>query len=182
MSKSSTKGVSGLDARSGKANATGSNETSSDTRETPKSTNPMPARPTKPTTNGDKNTESKEGRSANKEDEYEDVDGNLEELENRVEEMERQFIREEAEVDVPLVARPKTPTQEDVDKHNATHATYKSWCKHCVRGLAMRDKHSKRKNKSSTQKRGKFGMVDVPDTEAAVDGVTKYSFRLHAHG
>ena len=99
----------------------------------------------------------------------------IEELENRVEELERQLTREENEADVPLVSRPEVPTREQVEQHNATHATYKAWCKHCVRGLATRDKHVTKKMKGKKYKRTKIGQVDVPDTEEPRNGVTKYS-------
>ena len=108
----------------------------------------------------------------------------IEELEERVEGLERQLTREEEEVNVPLVGQPETPTQEQVDKHNATHATFKRWCKHCVRGLATRDKHVTTRTKGKRMKRVKFGQVDVPDTEEAKNGVTKYSIdymRMDSH-
>ena len=75
---------------------------------------------------------------------------------------------------MPLVSRPDTPTKGDVERHNATHATFKSWCKHCVRGLATRDRHVTKKTKGKTQQRTKFGQVDVPDIEEKKGGVTKY--------
>ena len=99
----------------------------------------------------------------------------IDELENRIEELERQLTREEDEDPVPLVKRPEMPTQEEVDRHNTTHATFKPWCKHCVRGLAMRDKHVTKKMKGKRYKRTKMGQVDVPETEEPKDGVTKYS-------
>ena len=108
----------------------------------------------------------------------------IEELEGRVEDLERQLTREEEEIEVPLVGQPETPTQEQVDQHNATHATYKSWCKHCVRGLATRDRHPKARMKGKQIKKTKFGEYEVPDTEENKKGVTKYSIdymRMDSH-
>ena len=67
-----------------------------------------------------------------------------------------------------------TPTKEMIDKHNATHAEFKSWCKHCQKGLAMRDRHKRKKTKDK-YKRRRLGEIDVPDTEEPEDGHTKFS-------
>ena len=71
-----------------------------------------------------------------------------EELEHRVELMEKQLEREDKEPDAAVIARPDKPTKEQVERHNASgHAQFKNWCKHCVRGLATRDRHINKKNK-----------------------------------
>ena len=43
--------------------------------------------------------------------------------------------------DTPMVANPENPTQEEIEKHELTHANYKGWCKFCKMGLARRDAH-----------------------------------------
>ena len=99
-----------------------------------------------------------------------------EDLEKRIEEMEKKLMEKDEEV-VPLVKDTELPTQEEVDSHNATHAEYKSWCKHCNAGLATRDQHRNKANKTKKKgyKYGKFGEIIVPDVEAPVDGVIKLS-------
>ena len=43
----------------------------------------------------------------------------------------------------PMLRDPGEPTQEEVDQHNLTHAAFRSWCPHCVRGRAKNAPHRK---------------------------------------
>ena len=36
---------------------------------------------------------------------------------------------------------PCEPTREEIDSHNLTHAQFKSWCPHCVRGRGKNSPH-----------------------------------------
>ena len=47
------------------------------------------------------------------------------------------------EADVRRIMR--TPGKIAVDEHNATHAEYEAWCKHCAMGQAVSDHRRKRK-------------------------------------
>ena len=48
-------------------------------------------------------------------------------MEDRVIDIETQMASEE-EKKVPMVANPELPSQAEVDRHNLTHANFKSWC------------------------------------------------------
>ena len=48
---------------------------------------------------------------------------------------------EEEAADAPLLRDPGEPTQAEVDQHNLTHAAFRSWCPHCVRGRARNNPH-----------------------------------------
>ena len=99
----------------------------------------------------------------------------IEELEERVAKMEREMSRGEGK-HTPLVANPECPSKEEVEAHNATHGMFQNWCKHCVRGMATRDKHARKKKEARGQyRRTKFGEVDVPDTEEPKKGASKFS-------
>ena len=39
------------------------------------------------------------------------------------------------------MAEPKMPSREEMEKHNATHAEYRTWCPHCVAGRGMASHH-----------------------------------------
>ena len=95
----------------------------------------------------------------------------IEDLEKRVEEMEKQLSREE-DGEVPVLKAPQLPSKEEVERHNATHAQFQPWCKHCNAGLARRDKHVTKTGKAD--KTGKFGEADVPDVSQD-DGPAKFS-------
>jgi hypothetical protein len=100
-----------------------------------------------------------EGKDA---DEINEIDKMLE----RVEELEEQFEREGEEADVKVVKDVDTPTQEQIKRHEATHTPYRRWCKECNKGLAIRDKHGRKKRRKNK---------NVPDTETLETGQTKYS-------
>ena len=42
---------------------------------------------------------------------------------------------------VPVLRDPGEPTQAEVDQHNLTHAAFRSWCPHCVRGRGRNAAH-----------------------------------------
>ena len=96
-------------------------------------------------------------------DEIKEIDKMLE----RVEELEDQLKRESEEGDVKIVKDVETPTHEQVTRHEATHTPYKRWCKECNKGLAMRDKHGRKKKRE---------IKKVPDTETSENGQTTYIF------
>ena len=105
----------------------------------------------------------------------------IEEFEERVREVEK-LVATREESGVPMVPDVRTPTQEEVDQHNLTHAQYQPWCPHCNKGLAARDAHRRKRKKG--YKYGRFGEIKVPDTEANEDGVTKFSMdyaKLKSH-
>ena len=81
----------------------------------------------------------------------------FEEMEKIMQDLEKQLLREEAQEDVPAVSVPEKSIEEEVEKHNLTHAQHRSWCKHCNRGLAQRDRHKIKKG----YKYGKDGYIDV---------------------
>ena len=97
----------------------------------------------------------------------------------RVEELYEQLTKEDDGVEVPTATGVETPTQEQLERHEATHTSYKRWCRHCNAGLAARDAHKDKKtqniNKHRKIKPRKFGEAGVPDTEAPKDGQTKSS-------
>ena len=52
-------------------------------------------------------------------------------------------------IEAKLMSKPIEPTQEEIDKHMATHIPFRSWCPHCVMGKAKNNKPQKRKESSS---------------------------------
>ena len=40
-----------------------------------------------------------------------------------------------------ICRRPLAPTKAEVEEHNRTHAEYRSWCPHCVRGKSVAMHH-----------------------------------------
>ena len=40
-----------------------------------------------------------------------------------------------------LKRHPSNPTKEEIDKHNLTHAKYRSWCATCNRAALKEDRH-----------------------------------------
>ena len=40
-----------------------------------------------------------------------------------------------------ICKRPDAPTKIEVEEHNRTHAEYRSWCPHCVRGKSISMQH-----------------------------------------
>ncbi len=95
----------------------------------------------------------------------------IEKLEERVKDMEQQVRREEEGLEAPMVKDVEVPTEEGVARHNLTHTNFKSWCKYCQMGAAQRQPH-RRKDK---YKRDSHGMVEVPDTEVAENGIAKFN-------
>lgn len=137
MKNPSTKGLSGLDASDNEATDVDT-DPKADAKAT-KSKAPKLVRPSAEQNNEKDTTES--------EDEI------FKELENRIEDMEKRIMKEEDETNVPTIKGPEIPTKEQVERHNATHANFKSWCVHCQKGLAMRDKHTTKKKKKDKYKR-----------------------------
>ena len=46
-------------------------------------------------------------------------------------------------------ASPRTPSQREVDEHNAEgHVNFRSWCDHCVRVQAVNERHRKIKDEA----------------------------------
>ena len=41
-----------------------------------------------------------------------------------------------------IMRRPYTPTQAEIEEHNATHLPYRAWCPHCVAGRGISGHHS----------------------------------------
>ena len=103
-----------------------------------KSPNSKPVRPKTKQLNAASNDEA--------EAKTEDVE-EIEELEKRVEEMERRLAGGDEPEGGAVVKAPELPSRDEVERHNATHAKFQSWCKHCNAGLATRDKHITKKTK-----------------------------------
>ena len=51
-------------------------------------------------------------------------------------------VGEEEAQAVDTLPTPYLPTQSERDDHELTHATYRSWCGHCVNGRGIEMKHS----------------------------------------
>ena len=113
--------------------------------------------------NGSPNHVDDKGTDKEGADEVDEIDKLLE----RVEELEEQLEREGKESEVKVVQDVETPTQEQIDRHEATHTPYRRWCKECNKGLAIRDKHAKKKKVPNRNK--------IPDTEEAKNGQVKFS-------
>ena len=80
--------------------------------------------------------------------------------------VEQYFDDEQSEAkNVPVFTTPEEPTKEQLEKHQATHIPYVSWCKHCFTARAIRYHHTIG---------GRKPMV-VPDIETGVNGPTKFS-------
>ena len=54
-------------------------------------------------------------------------------------------------VDAKGKRAPSMPTDEEVEKHNLTHAQFRDWCEHCVRGKAHGDSHKYDRKKGSRE-------------------------------
>jgi hypothetical protein len=104
-----------------------------------------------------------------------DID-EIDELRARVDELARQHAEKDT-MNIPMIRNPNEPTQEEVDKHELTHANFKPWCSHCQAGLAQRDRHVRKAPRATNRckKRNIDGDADVPDTEAPDQGVAKFS-------
>ena len=48
---------------------------------------------------------------------------------------------EERASGIKVIPDVSQPTQEELEEHNATHAQYRSWCPHCVRGRGQASHH-----------------------------------------
>ena len=42
---------------------------------------------------------------------------------------------------IKVVPEVYQPTKEELEEHNATHAQYRAWCPHCVRGRGQANHH-----------------------------------------
>ena len=79
-------------------------------------------------------------------------------LEKKVHRLEEELEKHQPTDRTSMVANPDSPSTEERERHELTHANHKSWCKHCQKALAMRDKHTtKGKSKASHEynQRGK---------------------------
>ena len=47
-------------------------------------------------------------------------------------------------LEAKIACKPCMPTQDEVDRHNATHVRFRSWCPFCVAGKAKANPHFKR--------------------------------------
>ena len=45
---------------------------------------------------------------------------------------------------VKVAPDPGQPSKADIERHEATHAEYRSWCPHCVRGRGVASGHSRK--------------------------------------
>ena len=45
----------------------------------------------------------------------------------------------------PVVRVPRTPTQKEIDAHEATHIPHEEWCEFCMSGRGRNKAHRKRK-------------------------------------
>ena len=48
---------------------------------------------------------------------------------------------EERAPGIKVVPEVYQPTKEELEEHNATHAQYRAWCPHCVRGRGQASHH-----------------------------------------
>ena len=87
----------------------------------------------------------------------------LEELETKLAE-QFENIEGAGREDPPIIKAPIGPTQEEWERHQATHTPYAAWCKHCVAARNARRSHPSH---------GRKGEM-VPDVEQG-DGPTKVS-------
>ena len=51
---------------------------------------------------------------------------------------------EEEGQDAKVACKPCMPTEEEVEKYNATHIPFRSWCPYCVAGKAKCNPHFKK--------------------------------------
>ena len=100
----------------------------------------------------------------------------IDQLRARVDEMARMHGSYDSGK-TPMVKNPHEPTEEEVLRHNLTHANFKPWCPHCQAGLAQRDKHARKNGakKKSFSKQDAQGDADVPDCESPKNGHAKFS-------
>ena len=52
-----------------------------------------------------------------------------------VQRMEEELEKYKAPDRTPMVTNPDSPSKEERERHELTHANHKSWCKHCQRAL-----------------------------------------------
>lgn len=71
---------------------------------------------------------------------------------------------------------PSMPTDEEVEQHNLTHAQFRDWCEHCVRGKAQGESHRYDKKRGSREMSKPMIAVDYMDTKSE-----KHRVR-HGHG
>ena len=81
------------------------------------------------------------------------------ELEKKVSKLEEELEKYKPTDRTPMVANPESPSAEERERHELTHANHKSWCKHCQKALAMRDKHVV-KGQSATKR--KYRNKEIP--------------------
>ena len=99
----------------------------------------------------------------------------IEVLRQRVDDLAKQRAEEDT-VKVPMLRGPHQPTQEEVERHELTHANFKPWCSHCQAGLAQRERHVRKNKKLKTfKKRTAKDDADVPDVEKPIEERSKFS-------
>ena len=80
-----------------------------------------------------------------KEEEEEEKDEGKEDKEAEESEEEKDQEQEDAgheeNEDVKVPRSPYTPTKAEKDRHDATHAQYRSWCPHCAKGRGKESPH-----------------------------------------
>ena len=47
-------------------------------------------------------------------------------------------------LEAKVMSKPSDPTQDEIDRHMATHIPFRSWCPHCVAGKAKNNRHRRR--------------------------------------
>ena len=100
------------------------------------------ANPAQSTPADDKSTAPEPVRPMKKKDEVTAENAEMDEIDElieRVEKMERSMNVAEEETEIPVIKEHEKPSAEEVARHEVAHAHYKSWCKYCNQGLAIRD-------------------------------------------
>ena len=64
---------------------------------------------------------------------------------------------EEREEGPRVVRVPRTPTQEEMDVHSATHLPHAEWCEFCMAGRGRNKPHKKRKEAAKEETERKPG-------------------------
>ena len=125
---------------------------------TSNATHRTPLGPVSPRTSASSTTGNK-GKT-NEPEEADDID----KLPERAGELGKQLTREESQANVPLVKDVETPTQGQIDRHEATHTPYRKPCKQCNQGLVMGDQNGDKSKSNIKTKARTLGGATAPDT------------------